>query len=91
MISACAISRIDPKHCKLPFWMPPVLQFRQTKFFLDIQTIPSLPFNGIFNGFYRNDPPPIFVMSLENQRHSNTASKVAVSDPSEAAIRIPVF
>lgn len=58
MSSAGEISRIDPKHCKLTFWMPPALQFGQIKILMDIKTIPSLPFNEIFKGFYRNDPPP---------------------------------
>lgn len=43
MASEARISRIDLKHCKLTFWIPPALQFGQIKILIDIQTIPLSP------------------------------------------------
>lgn len=50
----------------------------------------SLPLNEIFNGFYRNDPFPIFMMASGKPRSSNIATKVTASVPSEVGGRIPV-
>lgn len=71
MASEAGISRIGLKHCKLTFWVPPALQFEQIKILIDIQKIP-LSFNEIFNGFYRNDIPTIFMVALERQRVPNS-------------------
>lgn len=71
MTSKTGISRIDLKHCKLTFWIPPALQFGKIKILKDIQTIPLSPVMKFSMDFIEITPLPTFIVALERQRGSN--------------------
>lgn len=71
MASEAGISKIDMKHCKLTFWIPPALQCGQIKILIDIQKIPLSLLMKFSMDFIEITSLPIFIVTLERQRGSN--------------------